>query len=168
MNNPFKAPDQSFDLVDFLDTDINQTEIMFKNFFSEQVNNDLIDHYNDNETDSPPQLKNYLIHRYSTSSPLPQPLELIQAYIQSQAAYLFLLNEVQLPDCFPFTERLRYWLDMSPLTPYDLYVLTVDTIFDSDLPFNDYVTEVSDFCFIRPFTFSPSSGMLRKPSDGQK
>lgn len=162
--NPFNTPDQVFNVRDFLTNDPKKIEILFKGFFQEQVNCDLLDNHilsirQKDKVMTPPKLKNYLITRYISSltidSPneehMPSPsVEVIQAYTQSQASYLFLLYETKTPDCFPFAERLHHWVDMGPLTPYDVYSLTIDSIFDQDLCYNDYLTEVDQFTIIRP------------------
>lgn len=156
--NPFNTPDQAFNVGEFLMNDPKKTEILFKSFFQEQVNEDLLDHHilavsQKDKVIEPPKLKNYLITRYidtSNHESVPQSVEIIQAYTQSQASYLFLLYESKTVDSFPFTERLHYWLDMGPLTPYDVYLLTIDCVFDKDLYYNDYLTEIEQLAIIRP------------------
>ncbi len=162
--NPFSTPDQAFNVGEFLTNDPKKVEILFKGFFQEQVNEDLLDNHilaisQKDKCIMPPKLKNYLVTRYvssftidlATGEQMPSPsVELIQAYTQSQASYLFLLYESKTPDCFPFAERLHYWVDMGPLTPYDVYLLTIDSIFDKDLHYNDYLTEVDQLTIIRP------------------
>ena len=137
--NPFEKPDQTIDLYEFLDRGPHQTETLFKDFFLQQTTEEL-------KSSSSPILKIYRINRYIPSN----NVEIIQAYSNSQAAYLFLLYETKYYDNYPFTERLQECLDVGSLTPYDIYLLTVDNIFDKDITYNDYLTELENLVMIHP------------------
>ena len=138
--NPFEYPDQVFDLGEFLELNQIHTEILFKEFFYNQLNQE----FNDGAQNK--VIKNYLINRYTKNN----NIEIIQAYNNSQAAYLYLIYEAKYANHFPFTERLRHCSDLGDLTPYDIYSLTIHNIFDKDLCFNDYVAEIEKIIILHP------------------
>jgi hypothetical protein len=140
MINPFDYPDQVMNIDDFLGTGQENTENLFKEFFRKQVSEDIIDGKISNS------LKIYKINRCHPDS----NVEIIQAYNNSQAAYLFLLYETQSPECYPFTDRLQHCRDLGPLTPYDVYLLVVHTILDKDIEHNDYLTEINQLIILCP------------------
>jgi len=138
--NPFDTPDQSIDLDEFIDYGPEKTEVAFKDFFRRQVIEELVD------GKSPNKFKIYKINRHNQND----DTEIIQAYNNSQAAYLFLLYESKSPDCYPFTERLHHCRDLGELTPYDIYLLVIHSIFDKDIEYNDYLSEVNKLTILRP------------------
>lgn len=139
IQNPFEHPDQPFDVGQFLENGAEQTEILFKDFFKKQVGDDI----NDSQYSG---LKIYSIHRYVPIN----NIEIIQAYNNTQAAYLYLLYDAKCPSIYPFTTYLSYCVDLGPLTPYDVYLLTVHNIFDKDLLYCDYLVEHDQLIIIRP------------------
>ncbi len=162
--NPFNTPDEPFDLTDFLQNDPIKVDILFKNFFQQQVedeiSNDLVLNYLRQKRDKmivPIQLKNYHVKRQDLNvNPNYQKLnvEIIQALCLPQAVYLFLLHENKSSESYPFYEALMLWEDMGPLTPYDLYSLVISSLFDKDISFNDYLVEIDKIDIIKPDTFS--------------
>jgi hypothetical protein len=137
--NPFLKPDQTIDLHEFLARGPQHTEILFKEFFSQQI-------AEERKAQPSMLLKIYRINRYSPSN----NVEIIQAYSNSQAAYLFLLYETKYYDSYPFTERLQECIDLGSLTPYDIYLLTIDNIFDKDMTYSDYLTEIDSLVIVHP------------------
>lgn len=138
--NPFEVPDQSFSLEKFLQGNLNKIEYLFKDFFLKQVNEE-IDNCN-----CLTELKTYLINSHSSNN----TVEIIYAYTNSQAAYLFLLYETKNPESFPFVERLKECKDLGQLTPYDIYVLTIHNIFDKDIKNNNYLSEIEKVIILNP------------------
>ena len=138
--NPFDFPDQPMDVDEFIENGPEITDSLLKDFFRRQVAEEIIDGKISNN------LKIYKINRCHQDD----NVEIIQAYNNSQAAYLFLLYEAKLPDSYPFTERLQHCRDLGPLTPYDIYLLIIHTILDKDIDYNDYLTEVSKLIILRP------------------
>jgi hypothetical protein len=138
--NPFDHPDQAIDVDEFIASGVHKTEISFKDFFRRQVAEEIIDGKISNN------LKIYQIIRCNQG----EDVEIIQAYNDAQAAYLFLLYETKLPDSYPFTERLQHCRDLGFLTPYDMYLLVIHTIMDQEIEYNDYLKKVSKLTILCP------------------
>ena len=137
--NPFEHPDQVFDLEEFLKMNQIHTEILFKDFFFFQVNQELNDM-------SDRAIKNYIINRCVKND----DIEIIQAYNNSQAAYLYLISEAKYTNNYPFTRKLKQCTGLGSLTPYDIYSLTIHNIYDMELDVDDHLIEKKKIIILHP------------------
>ena len=147
--NPFDYPDQPFDVSQWLDPEVNplhdweRMETQVRAFFRQQV----------------AQEPTYKLKVYRIIQPYPKTeLELIHAYNQSQASYLYLLYQSRCPNQYPFMDQLSQCCDLGPLTPYDIYVLSVHNIFASEDDQHPYLVEYEQVILLYPsFSISPAN-----------
>lgn len=141
--NPFDTPHESFDVTEFFSRGPNKIENTIREFFCRIVNEEL------NSLPKNSKLKVYQINRFPTNKNN-QKIEIIQAYCQAQATYLYLLHETKSSDSYPFTEHLEYCTNMELLTPYDVYNLMIHCAFDTESSNNEYLSEINQFILLYP------------------
>ncbi len=138
--NPFDHPEIAVDIIEIIENCHGNIEIFFKEFFYKQIMEEI------NKKKSINNLKIYKVNRYQNC----KNIEIIQAYTNAHAAYLFLLYETKLSNCYPFIEKLRCCQGLGLLTPYDIYLLVIHNIFDDDIEFNDYLEKADQLIILCP------------------
>ena len=131
--NPFKDPLTSVDFDKFLDQPIQQVENMFKDFFGSQFIN-------------PKPIKLYRVVRAGKDS----DYIFIKAWSRDQAVYFYLLHESKYPDNYLFAEVLSLIKNMGLMSPIEAYTYIIQQMFNTDIPFSDYLIEVNTLSIIEP------------------